>query len=101
MLVEIGEPHGIVWQGEATGVTLPAHNGEMGILPGHTPLMALLRPGHLVISREGRDDVQYEITKGFVTVDEDHIYVVVDSASAGVATPAGTFRRPAGQHPGS
>ena len=69
---------------------LPAAEGEMGILPGHTPLMALLRPGHLVISREGRDDVQYEITKGFVTVDEDHIYVVVDSASAGVATPAGT-----------
>ena len=36
MLVEIVEPHGIVWQGEATGVTLPAHNGEMGILPGQS-----------------------------------------------------------------
>ena len=55
-----------------------------------TPLMALLRPGHLIISRENHDDVQYEVTKGFVTLDEDHIYVVVDSASDGVATPAGT-----------
>ncbi len=90
MRVEIVEPRGIVWQGEASGITLPAHNGEMGILPGHTPLMALVRPGHLIISSDEHDDVQYEITKGFVTVDEDHIYVVVDSASDGVATPAGT-----------
>ena len=90
MLVEIVEPHGIVWQGDATQVRVPAHNGEMGILPGHTPLMALLRPGHLIISRENHDDVQYEVTKGFVTLDEDHNFVVVDSASDGVATPAGT-----------
>ncbi len=80
MIVEIVEPHGVVWQGDAKQVRVPAFDGEMGILPGHTPLLAILQPGHLFISQEGKEDVQYEVTEGFVTVDENHIYVVVDSA---------------------
>ncbi|MFT0847501.1 F0F1 ATP synthase subunit epsilon [Actinomycetaceae bacterium L2_0104] len=89
MIVEIVQPRGLVWTGEATQVRLPAFDGEMGILPGHTPILSILQPGHLYISQEGRQDIQYEVTEGFVTVDEDHIYVVVDSAVRSDSESAG------------
>lgn len=90
MIVEIVEPHGIVWQGDATQVRVPAFDGELGILPGHTPLLAILQPGHLFISQEGKEDLRYEVTEGFVTVDEDHIYVVVDSVEPSRTVSSGT-----------
>lgn len=86
MFVEIVSPHGVVWNGNATQVRVPSFDGELGILAGHTPLLAILQPGHLFISREDEDDLQYEVTEGFVTVDEDHIYVVVDSADRMLTT---------------
>lgn len=80
MRLEIVMPTGIVWQGEAQQVRLPSANGSMGILPGHTPIMAGLVPGTIVVDCPDGAELSYTVSDGLVTVDSDHIYVVVESA---------------------
>ena len=38
-----------MFDGNADAVVAPAFDGEVGILPGHTPLLAVLRPGEVRI----------------------------------------------------
>ena len=43
--VEVVSPAGEAWTGEATQVSVPLINGELGILPGRQPLVAVLGAG--------------------------------------------------------
>ncbi len=43
--VEIVAPDRVLWSGTADGVSVPAADGDMGLLPGHESVLALLRPG--------------------------------------------------------
>ncbi|AWE42884.1 MULTISPECIES: F0F1 ATP synthase subunit epsilon [unclassified Actinobaculum] len=85
MLVEIVARSGPVWSGRADHVSVPSVNGAMGILPGHTPLMALLDAGPVEV-RQGDGTVEvFDVDRGFVTVDSDHVYIVADGAGNGAA----------------
>lgn len=80
MQVEIVARNGELWSGTASSVVVPALSGEMGILAGHTPLLAVLTAGTVQI--KGTDDGvdrAIAIGPGFVTVDSDVITIVVDS----------------------
>lgn len=82
LTVHVVDRESVVWSGEATHINVPAYGGQMGILPGHTPLMALLLPGHLEVETP-EESFTFDVQKGFVTVSEDEIYVVVESSVAG------------------
>ena len=83
MKVEIVDRRGRVWAGESGHVSVPSHDGAMGVLPGHTPLMALLSPGRVeVLQGDGRHLV-FEVDGGFVTVDAHLVYVVVEQSDKG------------------
>jgi F0F1-type ATP synthase epsilon subunit len=43
--LQILSPTGVVFTGDVESIIIPAHEGLMGILPGHTPLVAMLQPG--------------------------------------------------------
>ena len=60
-------------------VTLPGLGGELGILPGHTPLISQLQTGVLSYTREGRT-FQLHVSGGFVEVNEDRISVLAEIA---------------------
>ncbi|WP_182049443.1 ATP synthase F1 subunit epsilon [Changpingibacter yushuensis] len=79
MHVEVVAPAGPIWQGEAGQVRVPASDGELGILAGHTPVMALLSTGQVHVSGEGIPDTAIDVVGGFVTVDADRVYILVDS----------------------
>ncbi len=79
MKVAIVAPSGLLWQGEASQVRVPAIDGDLGILEGHTPLMALLSKGNVVISAPEGEKVM-EVRGGFVTVDSNVVSVLVDQA---------------------
>ncbi|MDD7384558.1 MAG: F0F1 ATP synthase subunit epsilon [Actinomycetaceae bacterium] len=81
MEVEIVEPSGVIWKGEARSVTAPSVDGEVGILAGHTPLMAVLQDG-IVRVHTSDDEHRFAITSGFMTVESDHISVVARGATA-------------------
>ena len=81
-----------VWSGEAWMVSAPAAEGDIGILPGHSPVLAVLRPGTIRITSADGAVEEITVDSGFLSVDADHVTVVVDSA--GKADPAA----PTGRH---
>ncbi|MDN6486020.1 ATP synthase F1 subunit epsilon [Ancrocorticia populi] len=80
MLLEIVSPAGVVWTGQAEQIRIPSVGGEMGILAGHTPLMAGLEQGSVIVDTPEGTKLGFSVSEGLVTVDSDHIYVVVQSA---------------------
>jgi F-type H+-transporting ATPase subunit epsilon len=55
--------------------------GELGILPGHTPLLGALEPGHIVrIERESEDDLRIAVHGGFLSVRKDGVSVLAEMA---------------------
>ena len=65
----------------ADAVYLPGIMGELGILPGHTPLLALLGIGELRYTVAGRDRY-YVVSGGFAEVSDDKVTVLADLAEA-------------------
>lgn len=70
-----------VWSGEASMVSAPAYEGDIGILPGHTPLLAVLREGKVRITTADGNVRAYQVDSGFLSVDVDTVTVVVHAAS--------------------
>ena len=60
-------------------VTVPGLGGELGILPGHTPLISQLQTGVLTYVQEGKS-FQLHVSGGFVEVSDDHVSVLADVA---------------------
>src|SRR5438132_1143059 len=60
-------------------VTVPGFGGELGILPGHTPLISRLQTGVLSYVKEGRTQ-QLHVSGGFVEVNDDRVSVLAEIA---------------------
>jgi F-type H+-transporting ATPase subunit epsilon len=60
-------------------VTVPGLNGELGILPGHTPLISQLKTGVLTFVQDGKSS-QLHVSGGFVEVRDDHVSVLAEVA---------------------
>ncbi|PFG43976.1 ATP synthase F1 subcomplex epsilon subunit [Isoptericola jiangsuensis] len=68
-----------VWSGAAREVSAPSADGQIGILAGHTPLLAVLRAGTVKVSTApGQVAVEAHVSGGFVSVDSDVVTIVVD-----------------------
>jgi F-type H+-transporting ATPase subunit epsilon len=67
-----------VWTGEASMVRARSMDGELGILPGHTPLLGVLVSGDVVIYGEGGDQTA-TIDEGFISVEHDRVTIVAES----------------------
>jgi F-type H+-transporting ATPase subunit epsilon len=78
--VEIVTPENRVYQNpQVSSVVLPTANGEVGILPGHQPLLTILAPGELQVVVDGKVE-QLAIDKGFAEVLGDKISVLTHAA---------------------
>jgi F-type H+-transporting ATPase subunit epsilon len=60
-------------------VTVPGLGGELGILPGHTPLISQLQTGVLTYVQDGKSFLLH-VSGGFVEVREDHVSVLAEIA---------------------
>lgn len=58
----------------------PGVEGEMGILPRHTPTLTALKPGELLIRHEDGTEEPFAIGGGFMEVRPDKIIVLADTA---------------------
>jgi F-type H+-transporting ATPase subunit epsilon len=70
-----------VWSGEASQVIARTVEGDIGILGGHAPLLAVLAEGEIRIRPTGGEDVVAQLAGGFLSVEHDRVTVVSDSAS--------------------
>jgi F-type H+-transporting ATPase subunit epsilon len=77
--VVVISPESTVFEGEAESVVAPAWDGELGILRGHAPLMALLGTGEIRISR-GAATERFQISGGFLQVVDDVVTVLSERA---------------------
>src|ERR1700739_2023079 len=70
-----------LWSGEATFLFTRTTVGEIGILPRHIPLVAQLVEDAMVrVEREGDDDLRIAVDGGFMSVTEEGVTILAESA---------------------
>jgi F-type H+-transporting ATPase subunit epsilon len=77
-----------IFSGEATFVALPGENGELGILPRHTPLITRIKPGAVRIERANADGSKGDeefifVAGGILEVQPGTVTVLADTAIRG------------------
>ncbi len=81
--VDIVSAEGEIFSGEAAMVIAPAKMGEVGITPGHAPLLTELRPGELRVQVPDSDELFFYVTGGILEVQPHLVTVLADSALRG------------------
>ena len=71
----------VLFEGEADLVVAPAHDGEVGILERHAPMMTLLGSGVLRLGGGGADR-NFNVEGGFLQVVDDVVRIVTEKATA-------------------
>ena len=69
-----------VWVGEAKRVIARTVDGEIGILPGHEPVLGLVADGEVRIASDGGDIIRVRADGGFLSVERDHVIIAADQA---------------------
>jgi F-type H+-transporting ATPase subunit epsilon len=72
-------PESTVYEGDADMVVVPAWDGEVGILRGHAPMMALLGEGEMRVTRDGSEE-RFYVSGGFMQVADDVVSVMSETA---------------------
>lgn len=75
-----------LWTGEAEMVVARTTEGELGVLPGHAPLLGLLaEPSQVRIKRAGGEQLTYDVAGGFLSVTGTGVTVLAESATPATA----------------
>lgn len=69
-----------IFAGEAKFVALPGEAGELGILPGHTPLISRIRPGTVKIVQADGTELSIFVAGGILEVQPGMVTVLSDTA---------------------
>jgi F-type H+-transporting ATPase subunit epsilon len=84
MRVEVVSAEEQIFSGEAEFVALPGESGELGILPGHTPLITRIRPGAVRIKIAGQAEDEFVFVAGGILEVQPHgVTVLADTAIRG------------------
>jgi F-type H+-transporting ATPase subunit epsilon len=75
---DLVSPEQLVFSGEVEHVVVPGTEGEFGVLAGHAPLIAMLKPGILKIL--GPDEQHILVVGGFAEVSPEGLTVLADRA---------------------
>ena len=79
--VELVSVERLLWSGDATMVIARTTEGELGVLPGHAPLLGELAPGGIVrIQQEGGEKLVFAVHGGFLSVTEAGVSVLAELA---------------------
>ncbi len=79
--LEIVTPQATVYSEDVEMVTLPAVEGQMGVLPQHVRLMTQLVPGELIVHKDGQDRF-LAVGEGLIEITGDRVAIVTDMAIA-------------------
>ena len=72
-----------IFSGPAKFVALPGEAGELGILPGHIPLITRIKPGAVRIEKTDGSEEFVFVAGGILEVQPHHITVLSDTAIRG------------------
>ena len=78
--VRVVSPDKVVFEGEASAVVAPAWDGQVGILPSHAPMLALVGQGVLNIDRVGGGSDAFHVAGGVLKVEGDQVTLLTEYA---------------------
>ena len=79
LTLEIVTPEARLYSDTIDTVVIPTHEGEIGVLPGHIPLLAQVDHGELRVTKGGATQV-LAVSGGFVQIIADKVSVLAESA---------------------
>ena len=79
--LEIVTPEAQSYSEDVEMVTLPASEGEMGVLPQHVPLVTQIVPGEVIV-RKGGQEYFLAVGEGFVEITAERVAIMTDMAIA-------------------
>jgi F-type H+-transporting ATPase subunit epsilon len=82
LVVRVISPDQTVWDNAAEEVILPSTTGQLGILPGHAPLLTALDTGVMRV-RVNKDWLPIALMGGFAEVENNEVTVLVNGAERG------------------
>jgi len=82
LTVRVIAPDKTVWDSDAEEVILPSTTGQLGILPGHAPLLTALDTGVMRV-RANKDWVAIALMGGFAEVEANEVTILVNAAERG------------------
>ena len=81
--VEIISPDKTILKSDASEVTIPSYEGQMGILKDHIPLITFLRPGIIFI--KNHDEKKYYVEEGTVEFSNNNLLILTSTAKELIA----------------
>ena len=73
-------PEAELFSGDVDQVNIPGSEGDLGILPNHSPLMAAIRTGAITVYADG-EETQYFVQGGFADVTPAGLTVLAEKAA--------------------
>ncbi len=80
MQVEVVSADRVVWSGESSNIIAKTVEGEIGILPGHEPVLGVLVPSAVVIFDEGGGREVIAVDGGFISVSRGRVSILSEYA---------------------
>ena len=75
-------PDAVVYSRDVQMVTLPGVDGQLGVLPGHIPLLTQIVPGELIVRDGDGQETFLAVGEGLVEVTNTRVAIVTDMAVA-------------------
>jgi F-type H+-transporting ATPase subunit epsilon len=77
---ELVSPERLLFSGNVAEVDIPGTDGDMGILPGHAPVLSTLRPGVLTMTKDDGSKERVFVRGGFAEVNPQGLTVLAEVA---------------------
>ncbi len=81
MQVEVVSADRVVWSGKSTNIIAKTVDGDIGILPNHAPVLAVLVPGVVVIFTHDNKRERIAVDGGFISVARERVSVLSEFAT--------------------
>ena len=79
--LELVSPERLLLSRQVEMAVIPAAEGEMGVLPGHSPMIVALRGGVISVRENGAESERLFVAGGFAEVSPDRCTVLADEAT--------------------
>ena len=93
-LLELVSPEKLLLSRQVEMATIPALEGEMGVLAGHSPMIVVLKGGVIRVRENGAETDKLFVAGGFAEVSPERVTILADEATPlAQLSRAGTERK--------
>ena len=78
---DLVSPAKLVFAGDVTQVDVPGVEGDFGVLAGHAPLVATVKPGILKVYRDSGEPQSFVVLGGFAEMSPEGLTILADIAT--------------------